>query len=300
MKHLLEYFYGGIEGKCVDAPENCSWGGQPCMDRVPYEARVIERFLHIGTVVVLFFVIGVSSSLKKMYSEAELRIAEHRKNHGKPSAFTNLFNKFFSVLFMVMFVQIIFYKSNDKALLFALQPCHLMLVAQSIALWDDTPTGIMLSSFLLPTLMGTLCAILFPDTSGLDQPLEATTYWVQHYFIQSFPIYLLCRSNFLALKMASTRAIIIGTWFLMAYHWPILETLDSISLVNVNFMLCPTANMSIAFSALPASIMYPSYRTAMAILIPISSFCMAHVYKTISYIIRFIVGDSDKKKAKSN
>ena len=66
-------------------------------------------------------------------------------------------------------------------------------------------------------------AILFPDTSGLDQWLEESSYWYQHYLILTVPIYLLCRDNFLVLKLSSYRTTIYGLWLLALSHFGFYE-----------------------------------------------------------------------------
>lgn len=76
-----------------------------------------------------------------------------------------------------------------------------------------------------PLLMtpGTLLAMLFPDTGGLDQPLEMEAYWVQHYLVQAVPLYLLVRRDYVALRHASYLNVFLGLWVLLILHFSLYE-----------------------------------------------------------------------------
>ena len=293
----MQYFYEGIIQKCdgIVAPEMCSWGGENCFNYVPAAVRIKEFAAVMVVVVILYFYFEVSNNINKILSDASKRIAAYEKQVKSDGTFYIIFNKFFSILFMVMFIMIVYYKFNVKALLFTLQPCHLMLFFQSVCLWRRSPTGVLVSILLMPTLVGTLLASVFPDTSGLDQPLEELSYWVQHFLIQVMPFYLICKDNFMVLKMITNSYILIGVWFLLVLHWPIFDFLDSISLVNINFMLCPTKAMLFAFTLLPPWVMYPSYRTAMFFLMQFGAYLMAYFYKFICLLFKFILEDKKIK-----
>ena len=95
-----------------------------------------------------------------------------------------------------MYLHLLYFKTNSKALIIVLlQPCHVILLLEGIAVVSRSTLGVKISLFILPALIGTLLAMLFPDTSGLEQFLEEPSYWVQHYLIQAVPLYLLCRRN---------------------------------------------------------------------------------------------------------
>jgi hypothetical protein len=122
-----------------------------------------------------------------------------------------------------MYLQICYYKFNMSSLINLIQPCHLILLLEGIALVSDGPLGIMIATLILPSLTGTLLAIFFPDTSGLHQPFEEQSYWIQHYLIITVPIYLLQRRRNVACDMCSPTTIFIGLWILAFLHWSLYE-----------------------------------------------------------------------------
>jgi hypothetical protein len=165
-------------------------------------------------------------------------------------------------------------------------------MAQGFALLSNGSTGVMLTLLSLPMVTGSGSAILFPDTSGLDQYLEEPAFWLQHYFIQSIPLYLLLRYDFLATKVIDFKTLILGNWILVFTHWVLFEPIDYMFHVNVNFFLCPAAAMQGAFDAIvPPVLMWPSYRTLLmwsfvAICIPV---CYVYIYgaRIISWLYEY-------------
>jgi hypothetical protein len=181
------------------------------------------------------------------------------------------------------------YKINIKSLINLLQPCHIVLMAQAYALLSNSSTGVIAGLLSLPMVTGSGSALLFPDTSGLDQYFEEPAFWLQHYFVQSIPLYLLLRYEFLATKVVDFKTLLLGNWILVFTHWILFEPIDYLFHVNVNFFLCPAAAMQGAFDAMvPPALMWPSYRTLLmwsfvAICIPV---CYAYIYaaKVISIL----------------
>jgi hypothetical protein len=127
-----------------------------------------------------------------------------------------------------MFAQIIYYKINILSMVNMIQPCHVILLLQGIALYSTGTTGVMITLCVLPALTGTLLAMLFPDTGGLDQPLEMEAYWLQHYLVQAVPLYLLVRRDYVALKNASFFNIFCGLWVLLLLHFSLYEVRRSV------------------------------------------------------------------------
>ena len=133
------------------------------------------------------------------------------------------FDKLLGSIHFLMYLQICYYKFNMSSLVNLIQPCHLILLLEGIALVSDGPLGIMITTLILPSLTGTLLAIFFPDTSGLHQPFEEQSYWIQHYLIITVPIYLLQRRRNVACDMCSPTTIFIGLWILGFLHWSLYE-----------------------------------------------------------------------------
>ena len=132
-------------------------------------------------------------------------------------------DKVLALIHFTMYLQLIYYKWNFSSLINLVQPCHMILLLEGVALASDGPLGVMISTIILPALSGTFLALLFPDTTGLDQPLEEFFYWVQHYLIIVVPIYLLQRRNGLAYKLSSTFTVGMGLWTLLFLHFSFYE-----------------------------------------------------------------------------
>jgi len=199
----------------------------------------------------------------------------------------------------------LYYKLSLHSLINLLQPCHIVLLIQAFALRSHTPTGVLLAMLSFPMVSGSGGALLFPDTSGLDQWLEEPAFWLQHYFIQSIPLYLLLRYNFLATKIIDFKTITLGAWILVFIHWAFFEPIDYMFHVNVNFFLCPASAMEAAFTAMvPKALMWPSYRSFIMVLLyaTIIPTCYAYigVAKVLQYLRNKIFGDDSEKKSRNN
>ena len=144
----------------------------------------------------------------------------------KVSPITSLsrtFEVIVGLLHLAMFAQLVYFKYSISSLVNLMQPCHVILLFQGIALLSTTETGVLISIFILPALTGTMLAMLFPETTGLDQYLEMEAYWLQHYLIQAMPLYLLLRRNGLALQFCSLKTVCMGIWLLYFLHFSIYE-----------------------------------------------------------------------------
>jgi hypothetical protein len=84
-----------------------------------------------------------------------------------------------------------------------LQPCHLQLVIQAVALLSRSSRGVIITLLTLPPLLGTLIALVIPTLNGLTY-LEIVNFWVQHILEGLVPLYLLCRNNFCASKLCTS------------------------------------------------------------------------------------------------
>ena len=140
------------------------------------------------------------------------------------------------LLLLLLFLNrilLFYYKLNIHSLVNLLQPCHLTLALQSIALTSNGPAAVLLAIMLMPMYtniifplspppsptfrksintflkmniiifrtFGSLLAITFPALEGLSQPYELEAFWILHTLIQIVPFYLLVRNNFAALKV---------------------------------------------------------------------------------------------------
>jgi hypothetical protein len=79
-----------------------------------------------------------------------------------------MLDKLLGSLLLTIFLFLCYYKYNALALCTLLQPCHLILLSQGIALLSDGGWSVVLTLLQLPLMSHTL-ALVFPDTTGLDQ-----------------------------------------------------------------------------------------------------------------------------------
>lgn len=221
-----------------------------------------------------------------MHKKAE---SELKKTHW--TLLEHMFDQLLAFVHFAMYAQIIYYKTNISSMINLIQPCHLVLLLEGIALYSDGPLGVLITVLILPTLTGTLLATLFPDTAGLDQPFEIESYWIQHILIQIVPIYLLLRKNSLALKLFDFKTVFVGLWILTFLHFTLYEIIDVNLKVNVEFMLCPTGAMIYIFGQVPKAIVeIPSYRTLMALVVHIIGITISYTYFTLTtFMTKFLI-----------
>ena len=205
-----------------------------------------------------------------------------------------------SIVLFGLFVQICYYKYQSAALIWIVQPCHVITFLQGIALASDGSLGIMIGICILPAHTGTLLAMVMPDTGGLDQRFELTAYWVQHIVIQSVPLYLLMRRNFTGLKYAGAFSIIVGLWVLAIAHFFFYEILDLTFNMNVEFMLCPTAGMMTIFPLLPQAVIWPSYRSLLTYLVVVIAIPIPYFYIYSGRMIQSSLSAASATKAASS
>ena len=194
------------------------WGGPVCRAALDMNTHSIESAVWLVVCVVSFQVYNARSKFRALCKNIQLDLAR--------SSTSPLVRKFELCLAMVhfaMFIQIIYYKVNILSLVNMIQPCHVILLLEGIALYSTGTTGVVISLCILPALTGTLLAMLFPDTGGLDQPFEMEAYWLQHYLIQAVPLYLLIRRDYIAARHASFFNIFCGLWVLLLLHFSLYE-----------------------------------------------------------------------------
>lgn len=263
-----------------------SWGGDECWNHTPLQTRIMECIMWVTVLMLLWYGLKLGEHISKLYKKAE---SELKKTHW--TLLEHMFDQLLAFVHFAMYAQIIYYKTNISSMINLIQPCHLVLLLEGIALYSDGPLGAVITVLILPTLIGTLLATVFPDTTGLDQPFEELSYWVQHILIQIVPVYLLLRKNSLALKLFDFKAIFIGTWLLTLPHFSLFAIIDICLKVNVEFMLCPTGAMTHIFNQLPrAMVDIPSYTTLMALISQFFGISLSYMYFTVATLCtKFII-----------
>lgn len=280
MDTLYDYFIGGA------LVQGGSWGGPECMGHMSMETHVMETAGWLLFSAVVWYALDIGSVFKSIkIKESECKV--------------NILDMLLGCVHFGMYLHLLYFKTNSKALVIVLlQPCHVILLLEGIALVSRGKMGVNISIFLLPALSGTLLAMLFPDTSGLYQWLEAESYWVQHYLIQAVPLYLLCRRNFQALNQCSTKTALAGFWILHVLHYTLYEGFDLMTSVNIEFMLCPTGAMNAIFTQLPPGLLWPSYRTPLTTVVIFVAIGIALFYIFVGRLIQSMVGTKPKKAKK--
>jgi hypothetical protein len=293
-----------------------TWGGQACYDRIDFRTHVYETSCWILVTVLCYYLFHISDQLSIIIDN----LAKSQKTLPTSGYIERSLNLILTLIHFGMFIHLIYFKWNFKGLVNLLQPCHLILLLEGIALgsvYFRTPSDgdakleelakkqvdknrymylcDLISLLILPSLCGTFLATLFPDTNGLHQYLEKESYFVQHYLIQITPFHLLLREQGKVLKECSFATICIGLWFCILIHWTFFEVLDLMTMVNVEFMLCPTTAMDVIFSndIFPAFLFVPTYRTTMCFVTMIIGTIVASAYIGISTILkRFVLTKS--------
>jgi hypothetical protein len=120
----------------------------------------------------------------------------------------------------ILWLQVLCYKIHLKSLVNLLQPCHLSLLFEGIALLlGDGPLSALMTIISLPITIGAVAALANPATEGLDFFLEKEAFFVQHYLLLVTPLYLLCRADFAVLRLFDFRALLCANFFSLALHW---------------------------------------------------------------------------------
>lgn len=195
-----------------------TWGGPECSQAVPMNIHIYESSAIILICILIYYLFDFSKKYRHLVNMVNIDLKANPS-----SKFERGFDLIFGSIHLLMFLQILYYKYNIFSLINMLQPCHQILLLQGIALLSKSKTGVLITVFILPALTGTLLAMLFPETVGLDQPFEMEAYWLQHYLIQAMPIYLLLRRNGVALRHASLNKGFIGIWILAVLHFFLFE-----------------------------------------------------------------------------
>lgn len=194
------------------------WGGPICRAAVDFNTHIIESLFWLSIAAISFKVVEIPSRIHTLSNKIHAQLAMNKQN-----SFSRAVDLLLGTIHFAMFAHILYFKWNILSMVNMIQPCHVILLLQGIALFSKGSTGVLITIFVLPALTGTMSAMLFPDVGGLDQFFEMESYWIQHYLIQAVPLYLLSRRNFLALKFANWFSVFMGVWILLVLHFSLFE-----------------------------------------------------------------------------
>ena len=215
---MLESLANGLHKVLVTGALSKGWGGPACRAALDMQTHALECLFWLIVCAVSYTSYNAQSKFRTLCKNIELDLSK-----SKPAPVARMFELCLAMVHFGMFIQIIYYKVNILSLVNMIQPCHVILLLQGVALYSTGTTGVVISLCILPALTGTLLAMLFPDTGGLDQPFEMQAYWLQHYLIQAVPLYLLVRRDYVALRHAGFFNIFCGLWVLLLLHFSLYE-----------------------------------------------------------------------------
>ncbi len=204
------------------------WGGPGCYSAVPLSTHLWESFGWMCICYLVFTRFRFSERISSLRKEINTSLVIC-----SPSPLIRKAELCLALVHFGMFFQLLYFKTSSQALIWIIQPCHMVLLMQGIALYSNGPVGVVLSVCMLPAMTGTLLAMLFPDSGGLDLKFELEAYWIQHYLIQLMPLYLLSRYNFLGAKIASPFTVLVGVWTLLLLHFSLYEVRISNALLHL-------------------------------------------------------------------
>ena len=265
-----------------------TWGGEDCRKTISIETHILESGTWTLICVILYFILDIPHLLKTIHESSESYFSKNKR-----SLISNIINYSLGSIHMFLFGMLIFYKYNISSLVNLLQPCHMILLLQGIALLSKNKLGVIITIFMLPALVGCFVATITPDTSGLDQILEIDSYWYQHYVILIVPFYLLMRDDFLIGRITNLNTVFCGLWLLTLIHFVFFEIIDLLTNVNVEFMLCPSSGMMETFESVlgvPRHLVWPTHRSFMTYLVIIIAMPLSFVYIFTSHVMCYFFG----------
>jgi len=276
-----------------------TWGGVSCLNAVPMRTHAIETVLWFLFLFGSYFYMNIPQIAKRFVQDATSRNDIIRKSplNQWSISIRVAIGWILFVAHFTLITHMFICKWNACILIYTLQPCHLMLIFQFLALFGSAEFSSAVAVFTIPPMVGAYLAIFFPDTSGLDQVFEVEAYWAEHAVITIItPIFLLWRDGY-SHQLLQFSYIFLGVWLLILYHWIILESIDLFTLINVDFMLCPTSAMKQAFQIVPEGLLWPSYRTTITVVVALVGWPLSYIYKFLVVLIDSLpLGDTSVKK----
>jgi hypothetical protein len=193
------------------------WGGPKCRAYVDETTHYAEWAFWALFLAVTYWGFDMGNSARFVHKSVKAKIA---RMPAQP--FTRTLEVCMGLFHMLIFAGLVYLKFESSTLIFMLQPCHIAVFLQGVALLSDGALGVMLGCLLLPLSTGTLLAIVLPNTPGMSA-LETNMFWLEHYVAQVVPIYMLTRRNFLPMKTISGFTVMFGVWLFVMPHWVLYE-----------------------------------------------------------------------------
>ncbi|XP_067008114.1 transmembrane protein 164 [Anabrus simplex] len=219
---MFEWAYRGIN---ASVPGD---GGPECAQFLSLTRRFIET-----VVAVLVSAYLISWGYRNL-SPIESNCYKKRDRGGK---------RLLLVLVSLIWGMEIGFKFASETVIYLLNPCHIITAIQ-IYLLAAPPSEKVTAMFRIHLyfLNGAVLAFLFPVTDTRILPFETSVYWIQHSMMMIVPYYLLRLGGVYNVEKLSDFSWCALSYGLnIAYHFGILQIFAIPSQVNLNHMLCPTA-----------------------------------------------------------
>ena len=276
---LHEYvFVGGIK-------KGGTWGGNDCYLAIPLESHLVESTLWAVCAMVAYFLLGYGP----LYYEMKTKADEIIRGHVRTTA-SRATDVIFALMHWGIWSLVVYYKICLHSLANLLQPCHLLLLLQGIAVSTNGSTSALIGCLSFPLIVGAVLGILVPATEGLDHPYEEVCFWIQHYLMMFTALYLLLRNNQVSYKLMNFHAVVgFGNWLIFVFHMVVYLPMDRYFQVNIQFFLCPSEGMKTIFNRLPWYTMWPTYRSTFGVVSVVTSVVLYYVYSgCVSLIVLFM------------
>lgn len=196
-----------------------TWGGPECLAAISLDTHIKESAVWVALSIIVMLTTNMFQDIKTIVRDLKNKKLEMNKI---PS-WQRKVEVTVGVIHLLLYASLLYYKLNLSSMINMLQPCHVILLLQGLSLLSEGWFGVLVPLYMLPSSTGTLLAMLFPETGGLDQPFEIEEYWIQHYFIQIVPIYLFARRNYMLYDYFRFRTAVHGLAILAVLHFGLYE-----------------------------------------------------------------------------
>lgn len=221
----LDIVYGGVDFKL---PGN---GGADCVGFLTVKRRTLETLGYVLFNCILLLISGTKTTCEP---PSQLP----RYNQKQHCIKTTLL-----VVLCLVFGIELGYKLATKQLIYILNPCHILTIAQIILLClpQDNKWTTIIFRIHIHLLFGAFLAIVLPVVNSRLLPFEVATYWIQHILIFFIvPPFLMSIGGSFTTETPSdfTWSAVTSALFCF-YMFLFLQPLGLISQVNLNNMICP-------------------------------------------------------------
>lgn len=133
------------------------------------------------------------------------------------------------------------FKLSTRQLIFILNPCHLITLAQLILLISP-PRRWMHFLFRIQTyaISGATLALCFPVLNTRVLPFEVASYYIHHILMLITPFYLMRLGGIYNMEpLLNFDWLLMSVGILRLYHYLVLQPISILTEVNLNSMMCP-------------------------------------------------------------